>query len=146
MKIEEINADRQVFLQKVNEAVSGELEKIGLALINVNIRDTEAVHAETDANAKKVSHVANQRVAEESARNKFESAAREADGAIRVAREFAEKKAEDAKSEREQARLNAEVVVPANAEREKVIIAADARREQSIRASSISRRRSSSLS
>ena len=41
MKIEEINQDRQAFLGKVNEAVSGELEKIGLALINVNIRDIE---------------------------------------------------------------------------------------------------------
>ena len=41
MKIEEINQDRQAFLNKVNEAVSGELEKIGVSLINVNIRDIE---------------------------------------------------------------------------------------------------------
>jgi flotillin len=41
MRIEEINRDRQAFLGKVNEAVSGELEKIGLSLINVNIRDIE---------------------------------------------------------------------------------------------------------
>ena len=41
MGIEEINRDRQAFLGKVNEAVSGELEKIGLSLINVNIRDIE---------------------------------------------------------------------------------------------------------
>jgi flotillin len=41
MQIEEINSDRQAFLAKVNEAVSGELEKIGLYLINVNIRDIE---------------------------------------------------------------------------------------------------------
>ncbi len=41
MKIEEINADRQAFLAKVNDAVSGELEKIGLSLVNVNIRDIE---------------------------------------------------------------------------------------------------------
>ena len=41
MKIEEINADRQAFLAKVNDSVSGELEKIGLSLINVNIRDIE---------------------------------------------------------------------------------------------------------
>lgn len=41
MRIEEINQDRQAFLAKVNEAVSGELEKIGLSLINVNIRDIE---------------------------------------------------------------------------------------------------------
>ncbi|MFO8011774.1 MAG: SPFH domain-containing protein [Phycisphaerae bacterium] len=39
MKIEEINRDRQGFMAHVNDAVSVELEKIGLALINVNIRD-----------------------------------------------------------------------------------------------------------
>jgi len=208
MRIEEINRDRQAFLSKVNEAVSGELEKIGLSLINVNIRDieddsgyivalgrraaaeainqanvdvaeqertgqtgvaerqrdtrvavaaanataeigeaaanrdrrmksavldAEAVHAETEADARKASSRANQHVAEEQARNRSESAAREADGAIRVAQEIAEKTAEEARSQREEARLNAEIVVPANAERERVLIAADARKQQAIR-------------
>jgi len=41
MKIEDINSDRQAFMGKVNEAVSLELEKIGLQVINVNIRDIE---------------------------------------------------------------------------------------------------------
>ena len=208
MKIEEINQDRQAFLGKVNDAVSGELEKIGLALINVNIRDIEdesgyikalgrkaaaeainqanvdvaeqektgqtgvaerqrdtrvavaaanasadigeasanrdrrqkvagleaqAVEAETEADALKAEYNANQQVAEEQARNRSESAARQADGAIRVAQEQAEKKAEDARASREEARLNAEVVVPANAQREKVVIAADAEKQQAIR-------------
>ena len=208
MRIEEINSDRQAFLAKVEEAVSGELEKVGLSLINVNIRDiedesgyivalgrqaaaeainqanvdvaeqekrgqtgvaerqrdkrvavaaanadaevgevtadrdkrmksaaleAEAVQAETEADAKKASYRANQNVAEQEARNRSESAAREADGAIRVAQELAEKKAEDARAERERARLNAEVVVPANAEREKILIDADAKKEQAIR-------------
>jgi flotillin len=208
MKIEEINIDRQAFLAKVNEAVSGELEKIGLALINVNIRDiddesgyikaigrkaaaeainranidvaeqekvgqtgvaererdarvavaganataqigeatadrdkrqnvagleAEAVNSETQADAKKAGYRAEQKVAEEQARNLSQSAAREADGAIRVAQEVAEKKAEEARAERETARLTAEIVVPANAQREKVIIAAEAEKEQAIR-------------
>lgn len=208
MKIEEINQDRQAFLHKVNEAVSGELEKIGLSLINVNIRDiedesgyivalgrraaaeainqanidvaeqekhgqtgvaarqrdqrvavaaanadadigeasasrdrrikvasleAEAVMQETEAEAKKAGYRAGQRVVEEGARNKAESAAREADGAIRVAQEMAQKKAEDARAAREQARLNAEIVVPANADREKVIIDAEAERERAVR-------------
>jgi flotillin len=208
MQIEEINRDRQAFLGKVNEAVSGELEKIGLVLININIRDIEdesgyivalgrraaaeainqanidvaeqeksgqtgvaerqrdtrvavaaanataeigeatanrdrrsesasldaqAVSAETEANAKKAAYNANQHVAEQEARNRSESAAREADGAIRVAQEVAEKQAEEARAERETARLQAEIVVPANADREKVVIAADAKREQSVR-------------
>lgn len=208
MRIEEINRDRQAFLGKVNEAVSGELEKIGLFLINVNIRDieddsgyivalgrraaaeainqasidvaeqekkgqtgvaerqrdtrvavaaanasaeigeatasrdkrmqsatldAEAVKTETEANANIASSRANQKVAEEQARNRAQSAGKEADGAIRVAQELAEKKAEEARAEREQARLNAEVVVPANAERERVLIAAEAQKQQSIR-------------
>jgi len=208
MKIEEINQDRQAFLAKVNEAVSGELEKIGLALINVNIRDiddesgyikalgrkaaaeainqanidvaeqekagqtgvaerqrdtrvavaaanaladigeasasrdrrqkvarleAEAVSAETEADAEKASYRANQAVAEQQARNRSESASRETDGAIRVAQEKAEEKAEQARAEREKARLTAEVVVPADAAREKMLIDADARKQESIR-------------
>ena len=208
MQIEEINSDRQAFLGKVNEAVSGELEKIGLSLINVNIRDiedesgyivalgrraaaeainqanidvaeqeklgqtgvaerqrdqrvavaaanaraeigeatadrdkrmksaaleAEAVSGETEADAKQAGYRANQKVAEEEARNRSESAARQATGAIRVAQEIAEKKAEEARAEREKSRLNAEVVVPANADREKVVINADAEKERVIR-------------
>jgi flotillin len=45
----------------------------------------------------------------------------------------AQKRAEEARSEREAARLKAEIVVPADADRERVLIAADANREQSIR-------------
>jgi len=208
MKIEEINRDRQAFLAKVNEAVSGELEKIGLLLINVNIRDiqdesgyiialgkraaaeainqakvdvaeqekrgqtgvaerqrdqrvavananadadigeananrdkrmkvavldAEAVRGETDANAKKASYNANQIVAEQQARNRSESSSREADGAIRVAQEVAQKKAEDARADREKSRLNAEIIVPANADKEKVVIGAEAQKERAIR-------------
>jgi flotillin len=50
-----------------------------------------------------------------------------------VAQEQAEKAAEEARAEREAARLKAEVVVPADAQREKVLIAADAEKQQSIR-------------
>ena len=207
MKIEDINRDRQSFMSKVNEAVAVELEKIGLAVINVNIRDiddesgyikaigrkaaaeainqanvdvadqekhgqigvaerqrdqriavaaataeaqigeasadrnkrqqvakldAEAVSSETEANSAKAKFRANQKVAEEESRNKGDSAAREADGAIRVAQEIAQKKAEDARALREQSRLNAEVVVPADAEKKRVVIAADAQREQSV--------------
>jgi len=207
MKIEDINRDRQSFMSKVNEAVAVELEKIGLAVINVNIRDiedesgyikaigrkaaaeainqanidvaeqeklgqtgvaqrqrdqrvsvaaatadaeigeatanrnkrqqvakleAEAVQSETAANAQKASYRANQKVAEEEARNRGESASREADGAIRVAQENAQKKAEDARSIREQSRLNAEIVVPADAERKRIVIGAEAQKEQAV--------------
>ncbi|MCU0857870.1 MAG: SPFH domain-containing protein [Pontiellaceae bacterium] len=208
MKIEEINQDRQAFLGKVNDSVSGELEKIGLYLINVNIRDigdesgyiealgrraaaeainqalidvaeqeklgktgvairdrdqrvavaaavaeaeigeatadrerrskraaldAEAALGETEARAKKAAYEANQHVAEQEARNRSESAAKEADGSIRVAQEVAEKKAEEARAEREAARLKATVVVPAEAEKQQIIIAAEAEKERVIR-------------
>ena len=208
MQIEEINRDRQAFMGKVNEAVSLELEKIGLTVINVNIRDiqdesgyiealgrkaaaeainqanvdvaeqertgqigvaerqrdkrvavaaaqadadigeakaardrrqrvagfdAEAVKAETEADAQKAGYRASQVVAEEEARKRGQSASREADGAIRVAEERAEKLAEDARADRERSRLNATVVVPANAEREKVVIDADAKKQEAIR-------------
>jgi len=208
MGIEEINRDRQAFMGKVNEAVSMELEKIGLQVINVNIRDiqdesgyivalgrkaaaevinqanidvaeqektgqtgvaerqrdtrvavaaanatadigeatanrdkrqkvagleAQAVDSETQANAQKAEYNANQNVAEQEARQRAESASREADGAVRVAQEIAQKKAEDARALREQSRLNAEMIVPANAEKERVVIAAEAEKEKAIR-------------
>ena len=39
MKIEEINRDRDVFLDKIQSSLEPELKKIGLVLINVNIKD-----------------------------------------------------------------------------------------------------------
>src|SRR5205814_3043935 len=39
MRIEEINKDRDVFLSKVQQSLEPELRKIGLVLINVNIKD-----------------------------------------------------------------------------------------------------------
>jgi flotillin len=229
MKIEEINRDRQAFMAKVNDAVSVELEKIGLAVINVNIKDiedesgyiealgrkaaaeamnqamidvaeqeklgksgvaqrerdqhkavavaesqaavgvaeaerdkrssvaaanseasvgeaqaerdrrqkmalleAEAVSTETEANAQKASYRANQSVAEEEARATGQSAAMKADGAIRVAQEEAHRAAEDAKGKREEARLRAEVVVPAEADKQKAVVEAEAERQKTV--------------
>jgi len=201
MKIDEINRDRQAFMAKVSEAVSVELEKIGLAVINVNIKDIEdesgylkalgrkaaaeainqaeidvseqerrgktgvaerqrdqrravaaanaeavigeqtaqrdqrqqvanldaqAVQTETEANARKASFRAGQKVAEEEARQKGESAAMTATGQIRVAEQKAEREAEEARAVREQSRLKAEVVVPADAQRQQVVIQSEA--------------------
>jgi len=205
MEIEEINRDRQAFMFKVNEAVSSELEKVGLSLINVNIKDiedesgyikalgqkaaaeainqasidvseqekkgktgvaererdrrsavaaaeaqadigeaeaarnrrqrvavleAEAVEAESEANAKKSGYLAEQRVAEEGARRRSEEAARAADGAIRVAQEHAEKEAEDARALREEARLRAEIVVQAEAEKRQKVVQAETEKQQ----------------
>ena len=227
MQIEEINQDRQAFMTKVNDAVSTEMEKIGLSVINVNIKDlddesgyikaigqkaaaeavnqasidvaeqerhgqvgvaerardrrrdvaaaeseaevgeaeaarnrrrqvaaleseaeigeaqagrdkrqnvaaleAEAVQSETEAEAKTAGYRAGQRVAEEEARRKAEEAAKGADGAIRVAQETAEKAAEDARALREEARLRAEIVVQAEAEKQRQVVQAEAEKEQ----------------
>ena len=227
MKIEEINQDRQAFMAKVNDAVSTEMEKVGLSVINVNIKDlddesgyikaigqkaaaeainqasidvaeqdrhgqvgvaerardrrrevaaadseaeigeaqatrnrrrqvaaleseaeigeaeagrdkrqnvaaleAEAVQAETEAEAKTAGYRAGQRVAEEEARRKAEEATKATDGAIRVAQEIAEKVAEEARALREEARLRAEIVVQAEAEKQRQIIQAEAEKEQ----------------
>ena len=227
MEIEEINRDRQAFMFKVNEAVSTEMEKIGLAVINVNIKDiedesgyikalgqkaaaeainqatidvaeqekmgkvgvaererdqrtdvaaahaaadigeaeaardrrqrvaaleseaqigeaeatrnkrqmvssleAEAVQAEAGAESKKAGYMAQQTVSEEVARQKGQEAAKAADGAIRVAQERAEKEAEDARALREVARLRAEIVVQADAQKQKLVVQAEAEKEQ----------------
>ena len=227
MEIEEINQDRQAFMSKVNEAVSTEMEKIGLAVINVNIKDiedesgyikalgqkaaaeainqaaidvaeqekmgkvgvaererdqrtdvaaanaaadigeaeaardrrqrvaaleseaqigeaeaarnkrrmvssldAEAVQAEADADSKKAGYMAQQKVAEEVARQQGQEAAKAADGAIRVAQEKAEKEAEEARALREEARLKAEIVVQADAEKQKLVVEAEAEKVQ----------------
>ena len=227
MQIEEINRDRQAFMAKVNEAVSTEMEKIGLAVINVNIKDiddesgyikaigqkaaaeavnqasidvaeqerhgqvgvaerardrrrdvaaaeseaevgeaeaardrrrqvaalesqaeigeaeagrdkrqnvasleAEAVQSETEAEAKTAGYRAEQRVAEESARRKSEEATKATDGAVRVAQEIAEKAAEEARALREEARLRAEIVVQAEAEKQRQVVQAEAEKAQ----------------
>jgi len=229
MRIEEINRDRIAFMAKVNEAVAVEIEKIGLSVINVNIKDVEdesgyikalgrkaaaeainqamidvaeqdklgksgvaererdtrravasanaaaavgeaeaerdrrkavaaaeaaaaigeaeagrdrrqktsvldaeAVDTETQANARKAGFAASQKVAEEEARHKGQTAAVQVDASIRVAQEEAQRAAEEAKARREQARLNAEVVVLAEAERQKTVVTADAERQQKV--------------
>ncbi|MDP6776572.1 MAG: hypothetical protein QGI83_07400, partial [Candidatus Latescibacteria bacterium] len=90
----------------------------------------EAVEAEAVANSKKAGYLAEQHVAEESARQKGQEAARAADGAIRVAQERAEKEAEDARALREEARLKAEVVVPAEAQKQQQVVEAEAEKAQ----------------
>ncbi len=229
MRIEEINRDRQAFMTKVNESLSVELEKIGLSVINVNIKDieddsgyikalgrkaaaeavnqalvdvaeqekngtigvaerqrdqkravaaanaaaavgeaeaerdrrkalaaadaeasigeaeagrnrrqkvslleAEAVNVEAQASASVANFQATRKVAEEEARSKGQSASVQADGAIRVAEQDAQRQAEEARARREQARLNAEIVVFAEAEKQKAILEAEALRQKSV--------------
>ncbi len=105
MRIEEINQDRQAFLGKVNEAVSGELEKIGLYLINVNIRDIgdesgyiEALGRQAAAEAINKALVD---VAEQEKIGKTGVAVRERDQRIAVAAALAEAEIGEATADRE---------------------------------------------
>jgi flotillin len=229
MRIEEINRDRQAFMTKVNESLSVELEKIGLSVINVNIKDieddsgyiralgrkaaaeavnqalvdvaeqekngtigvaerqrdqkravaaanaaaavgeaeaerdrrkalaaadaeasigeaeaardrrqktslleAEAVNIEAQASASVANSQATRKVAEEEGRSKGQVASVQADGSIRVAEQEAQRQAEEARGMREQARLNAEIVVFAEAEKQKAILEAEALRQKSV--------------
>ncbi|MDD3473372.1 MAG: SPFH domain-containing protein [Syntrophaceae bacterium] len=229
MRIEEINRDRQAFMTKVNESLSVELEKIGLTVINVNIKDieddsgyikalgrkaaaeavnqamvdvaeqekngtigvaerqrdqkravaaanaaasvgeaeaerdrrkalaaadaeasigeaeaardrrqkvsmleAEAVDIEAQASASVANSQAIRKVAEEEARSKGQVASVQADGSIRVAEQDAQRQAEEARAQREQARLKAELVVFAEAEKQKAILEAEAQRQKSV--------------
>jgi flotillin len=229
MKIDDINRDRQAFLDGVEKAVARELEKVGLRVINVNIKDIEddsgyiqalgkkaaaeainqasidvaeqqkigqigvaerdrdqrkavaaaksqadageaeaerdrrkaiaaahsvasiseaesdrdrrqkislldaqAVETETNAASQKAAFLANQKVAEEEARAKSQSASERADGSVRIAREDSQRAAEESRGKREQARLYAEVVVPADAAKQKAIVEAEAEKQRRI--------------
>lgn len=105
MRIEEINQDRQAFLGKVNEAVSGELEKIGLYLINVNIRDIGDESGYIEALGRQAAAEAiNQAlidVAEQEKLGKTGVAIRERDQRVAVAAALAEAEIGEATADRE---------------------------------------------
>jgi len=94
MEIEDINRDRQAFMSKVNEAVSGEIEKIGLSLINVNIRDivdeSGYIIALGRRAAAEAIHQANVDVAEQEKRGNTGVAERDRDQRVAVAAANAE--------------------------------------------------------
>src|ERR1035437_8551850 len=89
MKIEDINRDRQGFMGRVNEAVGVELEKIGLAVINVNIRDIEDESGYIKALGRKAAseaiNTANIEVAEQERIGQIGVAQRQRDNRVAVA-------------------------------------------------------------
>ena len=58
MSIEEINADRDKLIENITYGVEGELKKVGLRLINVNIQDITDESGYIDALGKKAAHTA----------------------------------------------------------------------------------------
>ncbi len=105
MRIEEINQDRQAFLNKVNDAVSGELEKIGLLLINVNIRDIEDESGYIEALGRRAAaeaiNQANVDVAEQEKTGQTGVAERQRDKRVAVAAANADAEIGEAAADRE---------------------------------------------
>ncbi|MEM9065379.1 MAG: SPFH domain-containing protein [Planctomycetota bacterium] len=75
LSIEEINKDREKFMSLINENVAGEINKIGLELINVNIRDITDESGYIEA-------IGQRAAAEAINRAKVDVAEQERDGAI----------------------------------------------------------------
>ena len=79
LSIEEINQDREKFLDLVNSNVNGELNKLGLHVINVNIRDITDESGYIDAIGKKAASEAINRAKVEVAQQEKTGAIGEAD-------------------------------------------------------------------
>lgn len=89
MPIEEINADREKLIENIYSGVEGELKKIGLRLINVNIQDISDASGYIDALGKEAAaraiNEAKIKVAEQERDGEIGRAEAERDRRIRVA-------------------------------------------------------------
>jgi flotillin len=117
MRIEEINRDRDVFLEKIQASLEPELKKIGLVLINVNIKDITDESGYIEAIGRKAAAEAIQQA-------QIDVAQQNKKGAIGVA-----------DAEREQA------VMVASATRERDIGTMAAERERAVKVADLERER-----
>ena len=127
MDIEEINTDRDKFLEAISRNVEGELKKIGLKLINVNVTDISdesgyIVALGKEAAAKAIND-ARVSVAEENRKGAIGEANAQMQQRINVA------EAEIARASREKATREADVIVASEIEKRKIEIEADAQAE-----------------
>ncbi len=94
MKIEEINADRDRFIENISKGLEPELEKVGLRLINVNIKDVNDKSGYIDAlgreAAAKAINEAKKQVAEQERNGEIGKAEAEREQRIQVAQADAE--------------------------------------------------------
>ena len=121
LTIEEINQDREKFLEQINANVNTELNKIGLEIINVNIKDITDESGYIDAIGKKAA-------AEAINKAKVEVAQQEKLG--EVAKANAERDVLIAQKEREEARLKKEELARQEVEKLKIQVEADAEAER----------------
>ena len=119
MAIEEINRDRDKFLQHIQSSLEPELNKVGLQLINVNITDITDESGYIDAIGQKAASEAIQKARGDVADN-------EKMGEIRVADAEREKAIRVAAARRDQS------IGTREAERERAVKVADLEKEQTI--------------
>ncbi len=107
MKIEDINRDRDTFLQHIQNSVEPELKKIGLVLINVNITDIQDESGYIDAIGQKAASQAIQQaradVADEVKQGEIRVAGAERDKIVQVASATKEREIGTREAAREQA-------------------------------------------
>ena len=107
MKIEDINRDRDTFLEHIQSSVEPELKKIGLVLINVNITDITDESGYIDAIGQKAASQAIQQargdVAEEEKQGEIRVAQANRERAVQVANATKEQQIGTRDAEREQA-------------------------------------------
>ncbi len=130
LSIEEINQDREKFLELITKNVGYELNKIGLAVINVNIRDITDESAYIEAIGKKAAADAMNKAKVDVAVANKEGAIGEAtaqrDREIQVAKQVADSAAGQKQAERDRR------VAVAQYEAEGISGEADARKQQEI--------------
>jgi flotillin len=119
MRIEDINRDRDKFLQSILANLEPELRKIGLVLINVNITDITDNSGYIDAIGRKAASEAVQQA-------RADVAEQEKLGEIRVAENIREKEVKVAEARKNQ------VVGIKGAEREQAVRIADLDKEQKV--------------
>jgi flotillin len=107
MKIEDINRDRDTFLQHIQNSVEPELKKIGLVLINVNITDIQDESGYIDAIGQKAASQAIQQaradVADEVKQGEIRVAGADRDKVVQVASATKEREIGTREASREQA-------------------------------------------
>ena len=118
LSIEEINQDREKFLEQININVDAELNKLGLSVINVNIRDITDESGYIDAIGKRAAAEAINKAKVEVAQQEKRGAIGEADQnrekEVQVANQIAQTTIGQANAEKEQrvqtAQLEAQAV------------------------------------
>ncbi|MEQ8848410.1 SPFH domain-containing protein [Botrimarina sp.] len=141
MRIEDINRDRDAFLQHIQNSVEPELKKIGLVLINVNITDVTDESGYIDAIGQKAASEAIQQargdVADEEKKGAIRVANAEREQAVEVAdatklREIGTREAEREQMVRLAELLKEQTVGERTAEFQREVQVNDAEREKRI--------------